>query len=188
MMPGETEFVFLDREDEPPAGTSDPLPLPVRLMGASALINRCGVEKSRGGIATNFGGDNNLAVVMSDYNLQTQCRGAFPEPAARTCTDIVYNMRADNHVLIFGPASDPESQVQLPQTLESETPGCLVQLYSTGKTDSASWYEIWEAVNAVFAVCVHDQFKSGKQGNIFLVMKEFTATESPINASLEIAK
>ena len=40
MMPGETEFVFLDREDEPPAGTSDPLPLPVRLMGG--MSDSCG--------------------------------------------------------------------------------------------------------------------------------------------------
>ena len=39
---------------------------------------------------------------------------------------------------------------------------CSVTLFSTGKSDVASFYEIWQAVTAVFSVCT----QHGKGGSI----------------------
>lgn len=37
---------------------------------------------------------------------------------------------------------------------------CIAKIFSTGKTDLSTWYRIWEAVTAVFSVCV----RAGKGG------------------------
>ena len=39
---------------------------------------------------------------------------------------------------------------------------CIAQLFSTGKSDVSLWYRMWEAVTAVFSVCVR-----GGQGGVF---------------------
>ena len=39
---------------------------------------------------------------------------------------------------------------------------CSANVFSAGKTESASFYTIWEAVTAVFAVCV----RSGMFGGV----------------------
>lgn len=39
---------------------------------------------------------------------------------------------------------------------------CSANLFSTGKSDVASFYNIWEAVTAVFSVCV----RHGKTGSV----------------------
>lgn len=31
---------------------------------------------------------------------------------------------------------------------------CVVQVFSTGKSDVSLWYRMWEGVTAVFSVCV----------------------------------
>lgn len=37
---------------------------------------------------------------------------------------------------------------------------CVVQIFSTGKSDISFWYRMWEAVTAVFSICV----RAGKGG------------------------
>jgi len=37
---------------------------------------------------------------------------------------------------------------------------CVLQIFSTGKSDISSFYQIWEAVTAVFSVCI----EKGKGG------------------------
>ena len=37
---------------------------------------------------------------------------------------------------------------------------CAAKIFSTGNTDASTWYRIWEAVTAVFSVCV----RGGKGG------------------------
>ena len=42
---------------------------------------------------------------------------------------------------------------------------CVLKLYSTGSSDLLAWYEIWEAVEATFAVCGR-QGKGGSYRNL----------------------
>ena len=44
---------------------------------------------------------------------------------------------------------------------------CVVQIFSTGESDISSWFEMWEAVTAVFSVCVR-----GGRGGVFTRLGE----------------
>lgn len=41
---------------------------------------------------------------------------------------------------------------------------CLLRLFSTGRTDSASWYTIWQAAEATFARCARDRRSGNFRG------------------------
>ncbi|MCJ1458627.1 hypothetical protein MMC28_009001 [Mycoblastus sanguinarius] len=216
-IPGDTEvFQFVER----PNAAGNDLPLPFRLLGdqghcyfqpvvigdhasgrasfanlrlaALALVDKCAIESAKGGIATNIGGDNNVAVIMSEYKPQVQCRGSFSASATGTCNDILFAMKADRDLYTFGPASDPATEEELPVYIRSMVTGCSVQIFSTGTADTSSWYEIWEAVTAVSNICVQNQLKGGslrgigQNGKIFLTIKEVFENAVPINGSLDI--
>ena len=77
--------------------------------------------------------------------------------------------------VVFGPRQDPNTQVSLPDTLSSSklpsvaylwTPlllpnaefaddnKCFAQISTTtGNQDSSTWYKMWEALTALYAVC-----------------------------------
>lgn len=41
---------------------------------------------------------------------------------------------------------------------------CVVTLFSTGKSDVTSYYDIWEAVTAVFSVCARHRRTGSVRG------------------------
>ena len=43
---------------------------------------------------------------------------------------------------------------------------CVVQIFSTGQWDVSSWYHLWEAVTAVFSVCVRPNGQGGSYTGI----------------------
>ena len=77
--------------------------------------------------------------------------------------------------VVFGPRLDPSTQVSLPDTLlSSKLPSvaylwtplllsnadfaddnkCFAQISTTtGNRDSSTWYKMWEALTALYAVC-----------------------------------
>ncbi|CAF9930849.1 hypothetical protein IMSHALPRED_008295 [Imshaugia aleurites] len=146
---------------------------------ASALILQCAASgESQGGIAMNIGGDNKLAVVLGTYHPNVQCRGAFGAEWT-SCRDVLGDMPAGKTRLIFGPRGAPEVQQGLPVLIESSgmqaDDKCVVQIFSTGNPDISLWYRMWEAVTAVFSVCVRTGrggafMGLGDLGNIFLTV------------------
>ena len=38
---------------------------------------------------------------------------------------------------------------------------CILSIHTNGKTDSTSWYKIWQAAEAMYAVCNKGQGRSG---------------------------
>ena len=43
---------------------------------------------------------------------------------------------------------------------------CVLQIFSTGTPDVSSWYHLWEAVTAVFSVCVRPLGQGGSHRGI----------------------
>ena len=88
-------------------------------------------------------------------------------------------MPASTETLIFGPEADPDAQVIVPHFLESgerspcvrtQSPSdqsfgeddrkCLGRIWYTKKeSDTASWFNMWEAVTAVYSQCL--RFRRG---------------------------
>ena len=116
-----------------------------------------------------------MAVTMSVYHPRVTCRGELNYP--ESCDNISGDMPADTGHKVFGPVGMPSVQEVLPQAIVSgeatlsgqqqktadlifllPTKGddkCVLKLFSaTGRPDLTAWYRIWEAVEAVLAVCV----------------------------------
>ncbi|CAD6563575.1 MAG: hypothetical protein ASARMPRED_000064 [Alectoria sarmentosa] len=120
-------------------------------IAATALSLQCAAGgQSEGGIATNIGGDNNLAVTLSTYKPNIQCGRAETFTHTASCGALLENMPASAAKVLFGPERVPGVQEPLPQLITSGD-ACLLRLFSTGRADYASWYSIWGAAEATFA-------------------------------------
>ncbi|CAF9906187.1 hypothetical protein IMSHALPRED_004122 [Imshaugia aleurites] len=141
---------------------------------ASSLFLRCASsDPSQGGIVSNIGGDNNVAVIMGVYEPKVQCRGDFAFP--KSCRDVVGDMPASTDLEIFGPRDAPSVMVALPLEIHSDDEKCVLRLYTTGRSDVVAWYRIWEAVQATFSMCGRfsqggSSRQLGQQGNVFLTL------------------
>ncbi|KAL8665154.1 MAG: hypothetical protein Q9168_007764, partial [Polycauliona sp. 1 TL-2023] len=111
---------------------SNVFPLPYRIMGS---------------------GDNNLAVVLGTYAPNVQCLGSFG-PEWASCRDILADMPADTKEYVFGPRDAPGVEQPLPTRVDSSDDKCLAQIFSTGALDTSNWYRMWEAMTAIFSICI----------------------------------
>lgn len=156
---------------------------------ATALTLQCAAgDQSQGGIATNIGGDNNLAVVLSTYNPKVRCGDAEIFTHAPSCESVMADMPASTAKMLFGPESVPGVQEPLPQLIASADSKCLLRVFSTGRADSASWYSIWEAAEATYARCARGRrfgnFRGlGDHGDIFFTLASLSAIGSLGNVS-----
>ena len=127
-------------------------------------------------------GDKNFALILGTYDRAVECRGAFPE--WKSCTNVLAEMPASTETLVFGPEADPDARVLLPHFIESGKPSdlakglnftddrlreddrqCLSRIWYTKKeSDTASWFQIWEAITAVYSACVRHQQKGTIRG------------------------
>ncbi|KAF6241482.1 hypothetical protein HO173_000192 [Letharia columbiana] len=155
---------------------------------ASALFLTCASnDPSQGGIVSNIGGDNNIAVVMGVFEPKVQCRGNFD--TSLSCRDILADMPATTELEVFGPHDAPFVKEMLPLEVASADNQCILRLFSTGRSDVVAWYRIWEAVEATFAMC--GRFLEGgvigdlvgQQGNVFLTLGARSPTVSTGNWS-----
>lgn len=120
-------------------------------------------------------------MILSTYQAAVECRGAF---APRdTCFSIMDDMRAGRVSQTFAPRNDPAAQVRLPAIIPASmlfSFFCISRYHSAsysyrrlvavgdgrssvrvlGKSDTTSWYRIWEAVMLVYSVCA----RKGKGG------------------------
>ena len=60
----------------------------------------------------------------------------------------------------------PLPEVQYADEWTSADDQCVVQIFSTGRPDVSSWYHLWEAVTAVFSVCVRPKGQGGSYTGI----------------------
>ena len=101
-----------------------------------------------------------------------------------TCRAVLYDMAADKAPRVFGPASDPTVTEPLPhRILSREYKGspnillavppdkmfykkadlvCSASVFTNGRPDILSHYNIWEAVIAIYSVCT----RYGKTGSL----------------------
>lgn len=131
---------------------------------AQALLDKCTASSlAKGGVASNIGGDNRLAVVMkSNHYPNIVCqRAPGPPPTVesrrqwlRWCRDVVNDMDAVQGTQVFGPSSAPGVAVELPTGFSDRDDNCVVQVFDNGSSDSTSWYSLWEEVGAIVATCV----------------------------------
>ena len=133
------------------------------------------------------GGDNKIAVAIADYKPNIKCdTTSTPGPSWGSCVGIFANMRATKQPRIFGHPGDPLVEEELPLLLEEgkeaqhRTPNleiarlicspisliasgnCQVTIDIEGPATATSWYEIWEAVNAIASMCTREKNKGGK--------------------------
>ena len=126
--------------------------------------------------------DKNFALVLGTYDPAVECRGAFPR--WQSCLTVLAEMPASTEPLVFGPVTDPGARVKLPQAIESGKPSdflkgsnftddrlreddgeCLSRIWNTKKeSDTASWFQMWEAVTAVYSACVRHSQKGTIRG------------------------
>ncbi|KAF6237650.1 hypothetical protein HO173_003851 [Letharia columbiana] len=212
LLPDASTWTFGERHTGLPA---DILPLPYLVMGdrglcyvqailigdhttakaslnmlrraAAALVVQCATSVvSQGGIATNIGGDNNLAIILGAYEMPVTCRGTLA--TWESCRDVLYDMPADKVRRVFGPGSDPAVTEDLPYNIDSSDLKCSANIFSAGKSDVSSFYDIWKAVTALFSVCArHGKAGSvrglGEHGDVFLTMTASGRLELPSNSS-----
>lgn len=78
--------------------------------------------------------------------------------------------------MVFGPRGAPDVEQPLPMQIDSckmsfycsyinlrtnryvADEKCLLQIFTTGKNDVSLWYRMWEAVTAVYSICVRAGF------------------------------
>lgn len=112
-------------------------------------------------------------MVLSAYQAAVECRGTF-EPR-ESCATILDDMEVTQTAEIFGPGSDPAAKVKLPAVIEASKTLLQILRYSgsclhrcvlgdgksslrvLGKSDTTSWYRIWEAAMLVYSVCVRSE-------------------------------
>ncbi|CAF9910213.1 MAG: hypothetical protein HETSPECPRED_009654 [Heterodermia speciosa] len=198
-----TKLTFMDRTKEPSEPRPDQKieGLPFRVMGpearcyvqvvlsdavesgsasmgeidhaASELVTRCAWERNSGGIATNIGGDNNLAIILGTYEPSIRCQGTIVNKVH--CPAILWGMPAGTERQLFHPGTDPSGQVSLPIVIRSYGGECAMRIFTARNSDFTSWYKIWEAALAVYYACVRDgrggiHSGLGEAHNLYLAM------------------
>lgn len=84
-------------------------------------------------------------MVLSAYQAAVECRGTF-EPR-ESCATILDDMEVTQTAEIFGPGSDHRCVLGDGKS----------SLRVLGKSDTTSWYRIWEAAMLVYSVCVRSE-------------------------------
>ena len=131
--------------------------LPVELReAAGALIQICvSGNPNQGGLITGLGVNQGLSMRLARYRPSVTCGPQGSGPPWITCRNLLDNMRADNQRQVFGPRELDNTTVALPWSGSSSEARCALELGPGDVSDSASWYQVWAAGNAVDYMCTH---------------------------------
>ncbi|KAL8765254.1 MAG: hypothetical protein Q9209_007610 [Squamulea sp. 1 TL-2023] len=88
---------------------------------AEEISRKCGFFRYMGGVISNIGGDNNLAVILGRYEPMVTCLGRLP--ALRSCATAIHNMEVSTEDLVFGRPSSPHTQVGIPAQVDADMGG-----------------------------------------------------------------
>ena len=125
-------------------------------------------------------------MAIANYDIpQIRCdKDPGKGPPWRSCAHIFADMKATTTRQVFGRGSEPRVEVSLPRVLKASMYSpcechvyvslvvrsidhatadarCMIEIGIQGKATTTSWYEIWEAVMAIVAMCVRAD-KGGK--------------------------
>ena len=87
---------------------------------------------------------------------------------------------SDGHCIWYGELYLSRTS-QLTQSREGDG-RCALRIYSDGETDSVSWYEIWQAAEAMYAIC-NKQGRNGWYRSIGKSQKLAKKTASHLQAN-----
>ncbi|KAK3175974.1 hypothetical protein OEA41_007296 [Lepraria neglecta] len=76
---------------------------------------------AQGGIASSPGGDNNLDLIMTEYQPKAQCNGpgTFPLDKRTACGRIIERMTVSQRPTVFGPMGDPATEAITPHQIRT---------------------------------------------------------------------
>lgn len=86
---------------------------------ASALITHCAARQGQGGMVTNIGGDNNLALTLGIYEPHGNVVCVGQKTFVASCREIVIGMPVSREDQYFGSPTDPRMAVEVPHTINS---------------------------------------------------------------------
>ncbi|KAL6716108.1 hypothetical protein ACLMJK_005674 [Lecanora helva] len=151
------------------------------------ILRTCIIERGMGGLAFDIGGDNNIQIIISNYNPNVKCdTTSAPGPPWDSTVNIFSAMRAGRDHIVFGYRDLENIDVGLPLTLESQDGRCelTIDIPQDAATVS-SWYEIWEETTAIASMCTRWRQKGGRSRglgahrNIFLNLSEKSSSTLP---------
>lgn len=73
-------------------------------------------------------------------------------------------MKASKDPIVFGRLGAPDVEIGLPYFVRAKE--VVLKVECDGRSSTSSWYEIWEAVNAVAYMCARSLHKGGKATRI----------------------
>lgn len=127
-------------------------------MAGSALISQC-ITNARlptGGIASTIGSEGDMDLILGEYAPKARCRpeGTMPIDFATYCQAVIGAMMATRQSEVFGPASDPATEIVTPTFIQAGIGQCVLRIYTPESSDSISWFEVWEETTAIYSYCI----------------------------------
>ncbi|KAI4235495.1 MAG: hypothetical protein LQ349_003120 [Xanthoria aureola] len=105
-----------------------------------------------------------MGLILTSYVPVVQCQIKGPQPSRASCTFLTQLMTSSVTPRTFGLPADAKADVKLPAYFHEPSRKCVAAIFTTGITDTSTYYEMWEAVVAVTGMCV----RAGYSGTAFL--------------------
>ncbi|KAL8661063.1 MAG: hypothetical protein Q9202_005935 [Teloschistes flavicans] len=123
----------------------------------------CVVPKGEGSVAMDIGKDQTLGLIMTSYTPRVTCLSVRDVPTIANCKTILNKMYTSPIPRVFGFPGKVKPDVPLPKLLSEAQKQCQFTISAPNphaRDDWSSWYEIWEAAQALVGMCV----RYGKTG------------------------
>ena len=124
---------------------------------ASWLIRICvSIDPSEGGLYSYLGVNKALSLRIVRYRPNVLCGPEGSGPPWMTCRRIIDQMSADSQKQIFGSRQFANTTVIVPWRYTTVKRRCAMTIDGTAPglvSDTADWYKIWFAANAVDYMC-----------------------------------
>lgn len=131
-------------------------------LNARAVLEICvHTTPNQGGIATNLGQNGALAVRITPYRPNVQCKAPGSAPPPMTCRKLLDLMPTDGIQRRYGRPDDPTAQVDIPKRFTTPEARCVLLVNTASSTDISDWYKLWAAAMAVEVMCVEARGAGG---------------------------
>ncbi|KAL8911320.1 MAG: hypothetical protein Q9171_003485 [Xanthocarpia ochracea] len=130
-------------------------------QAAMGLVANC-VIHGAGGLALDIGINGGLNLLMTSNIPSVVCYTPSAAIKSDNCAYILDTMDTSTESQLFSRASS-EEDLKLPRFLPGPGRRCKVTIDTLRTEDQSSWYEMWEAVQAMYGMCI----RFGKAGKAF---------------------
>lgn len=160
-------------------------------IAARRLLYQCVMPSSVGGIALDIGTGSGLGMIMTSYNPRVQCRREDIPPPNDHCNKFLDYMNTSPIEKFFINVNDRHARptdIKLPRYMYESSGKCLGIIQTIEGEDQSSWYEIWEAVQAVIGVCLRFgqwgmAIKRGTKGLLYIDLKPYKPSSGEIESA-----